>query len=388
MMSWKRQENINYILKKYSKYDCVDEIIVWNNNKLFFVSDLNIQKVKTINSSCDFGLNTRFVGSIVARNRCVIVHDDDLILSENNIIGLIKNFEQDHTKIYSYEGRIYQKGKYDRDGIGRIENVDKPTEVDMVLTRSACFDRLYAIEYCKLSDIMFYDVDLNLNGEDIILSHIVSNHSGNKPLVIPIPDKEGYVELPIDETEKISIKPNFIEFRNDLIDRCSIVLPTPKYDQINTSRLILFGQKVYPVGYYENSFSVNSKYKKALIKNDTNGIKYISHEINPSRDWSILYIDIDNDFYIKQNDHLVIKSLFKNSSTPVSVELVFLQDDIEKLTPRTKIRSKKDFVSCDKIHIANLLDYKENIVLKSIKFVLNYQSNYDAEFCITELSIE
>lgn len=386
MMSWTRPENINTILKAYNDYNCVGEIIVWNNNKMFFVSDLGLSKVKTINCSSDFGLNTRLIGAVAAANRCVIVHDDDLFLSEQNILGLIQCFEHNHTRIYSYEGRIYQNGKYDRDGIGRIERVDQPTEVDMVLTRSTCFDRLYAIEYCKLSDIMFYDVDLNLNGEDIVLSHIVSNACGKKPLVIPVPDQNGYTELPIDETDKISIRDNFIDRRNQLIDRCSIVLPPPQYPKETNNKLTLFGPDYYDVGYYMHSFSVNSKYKQALIKNDLNGTKYISHMLNPSKIWSALCIDTE--YEISTNDCLVINSLFKNPAVPVDVELIFNQNDVAKSTKRTRIRSVENFVSCTTIYLSDLIDFssdKKN-VLKSIKFIIHHQSK-ESEFCITELTI-
>jgi hypothetical protein len=215
----------------------------------------------------------------------------------------------------------------------------------------------------------------------------VSNSSGKKPLVIPIPDKEGYIDLPIEEADKISIRQNFIERRNELIDRCSIILPTPEYDPEDKRKIVLFGQEFYPIGYYKDSFSVNSRYKKALIKNDMNGTKYISHEINPSKIWSILYIDTTLE--LTKNYCIVLDSLFKNNSTPVDLELVFNQNDVEKSTNRTRIRSIENFISSEKILISDLINFdkSKNTVLKSIKFILHHQSK-ESEFCITKLNIE
>lgn len=387
MMSWDRPENINRILSTYQEYLSVDEIIVWNNNPHYYVSNLNLSKVKTLNSSTDFGLNTRFIGCLLAKNRCVIVHDDDLILSETNLKNLIQHFEKDYTRIYTYEGRIPQNGEYTCSiGPGRLENVKEPIEADIALTRVTCFDKLYAAEYCKLSDVIFYDVNTNLNGEDIVMSYLVGHLSGKKPLVLPIPDIEGYRELPAPIDTKISTKPNFIGRRTNLVNRCELLLPTPKYpDPQNKNRTIFFGNGYYPYGYYKDSFIVNSDYKKLLIKDDLNGIKYLSCHTTNKYDWTIFYLNTN--IHVSSNDELVLKGFLKDSKMILDIELNFIDKDIETNTSRIRATIGSDYVSCIKLKIGDYYSCTQDTLLNSVKFIIYTKNQPPSELCITELGI-
>ena len=387
MMSWERPENINKILSVYQDYNSIDEIIVWNNHPHFYISNLNLSKVKVLNSSTDFGLNTRFIGALLATNRCIITHDDDILLSEINIKNLIHNFEKDYTRIYTYEGRIPQDGIYTcAPGPGRIENVKEPTEVDIVLTRTTCFDKLYAAEYCKLSDVVFYDVNTNLNGEDIVFSYITSHLSGKKPLVLPIPDKQGYIELPAPIETKISTRPSFIERRRDLVNRCQLLFPTPKYPTPDDKKTTFFGNGFYPYAYYKDSFIVNSDYKKLLIKDDLNGIKYLSCNTTNKYDWTIFYIDTNS--RISANDKVVIKGFFKDQLIPIDLELNFLDKDLETNTDRIRLEIGVDFTSEISLSIKDYFDCSDESILTSVKFVLYTKNKPCSELCLTEFSLD
>jgi hypothetical protein len=386
MMSWERPENINKILLIYQEYNCIDEIIIWNNHPHFYISNLNLSKVKVLNSSTDFGLNTRFIGALLATNRCIITHDDDILLSEINIKNLIMHFERDYTRIYTYEGRIPQDGIYTcAPGPGRIEDVKEATEVDVVLTRTTCFDKMYAAEYCKLSDVVFYDVNTNLNGEDIVFSYITSNLSGKKPIVLPIPDKNGYIELPAPINTKISTRPNFIERRTNLINRCKLLFPTPQYPTPDNNQTIFFGNGFYPYAYYKDSFVVNSEYKKLLIKDDLNGIKYLSCNTTDKYDWTIFYVDTN--VLIKNTDNIIIRGFFKNRAIPLDIELNFLHQNEEKNTNRIRSPIAENFVSEHKILIKDYIDCKEDTMLTSLKFILYTKNRPCSELCLTELLI-
>ncbi len=386
MMSWDRPENINTILSAYQEYSCVKEIIVWNNNSFFYVSNLNLSKVKTINCNSDFGLNTRFIGALLASNRCVIVNDDDILLSEKNIKNLINHFERDYSRIYTYEGRIPQNGLYTcAPGPGRIENVKEPTEVDVVLTRTTCFDKLYAVEYCKLSDVVFYDVNTNLNGEDIVFSYITTHLSGKKPLVLPIPDKDGYIELPAKIDSKISTRPNFTDRRNTLIHRCELLFPSPKYPTPDSDKTVFFGNGFYPCGYYKDSFVVNSDYKKLLIKEDHSGTKYLSCNTTGIYDWTIFYIETN--VLIKNSDQIIIKGWMSEQEIPTDLELTFINDETEQKTQRIRIPFKTDFVSSYSINIKDYISCSEDTMLSSIKFILYTKNRPCSELCLSEISV-
>lgn len=387
MMSWERPENINKILSTYQEYSCIDEIIVWNNNPHFYVSNLNLAKVKVLNATTDFGLNTRFIGSLLASNRCIVTHDDDILLSEINIKNLIHHFEKDYTRIYTYEGRIPQDGMYTcAPGPGRIENVKEATEVDIVLTRTTCFDKLYAAEYCKLSDVVFYDVNTNLNGEDIVFSYITSHFSGKKPLVLPIPDKNGYIELPAPVETKISTRPSFIERRRDLVNRCQLLFPMPRYPAPDNNKTTFFGNGFYPHAYYRDSFIVNSDYKKLLIKNDLNGIKYLSCNTTDKYDWTIFYIDTNSN--ISSNDKIVIKGFLKNILIPIDLELNFLDKNSETNTDRIRLNIGIDFISEISLRIGDYFTCSDETILTSVKFVLYTKNRPCSELCLTEFSLD
>jgi len=377
---------VSKIIESYETYNSIGEIIVWNNNKHLFISDLGLSKVKVLNCNADFGLDSRFVGSILAKNRCVIVHDDDLLLSEPNIQNLIRNFEIDHTRIYTYEGRIPQGGGYTcAPGPGRVEDVSEPTEVPIALTRSTCFDRLYASEYAKFSDVVFYDVYTNLNGEDIVFSYIVSHLSGKMPLVLPIPDKNGYIELPAALEGKISTRMNFIERRNDLIQRCEIILPFPKYPAPSGDKFVFFGAGNYPFAYYNDSFSINSKFKK-LIAKESNGIKYLSLSILEKCLYAISSIRCD--INMGSDDSFNLGAFYKGDPTPTEFSLIIDTNGRTLESKRVLFDLKGNYVSNLCFRLKDF--FKEDIdscVLKRIDIVCHNQGDSTKELCITEMSL-
>lgn len=383
-MSWNRIENVEKIIKIYQTYDCVDEIIVWNNNSDFFISNFNLSKIKTINCDKDFGLNTRFVGSLLASQRCIIVHDDDLLASEANIRNLICSFEKDYTRIYTYEGRMLIDGKYTYEQQARIENVNSPTEATVSLTRMACFDKLYAAEYCKLSDVVFYDTDLNLNGEDIVLSYITSHLSGKLPIVLPLADPDGYTDLPI-ENYKISNKPNHLEHRSDLASRCEILFPTPKY-LVQDNKVVLFGGGFYPFGCYKDSFTQNAEYKKILIKDDANGIKYMSLKTDSSYHWNIYHINTN--ILIQEENVLQIKAFSQKNDIVFDLQLGFLSKGEIQDTDKIRFVIKENFTSEYLISLKDYINCFEDCLLIDVKFILHSRNQSPAELCLTELTIK
>ena len=385
MMSWTRPANVNKIIEAYEGYAVVDDIIVWNNNKSLFVSDLGLSKVKVLNCNVDFGLDSRFIGSMLAKNRCVIVHDDDLILSEKNIKNLIGNFEIDHTRIYTYEGRIPQEGAYTCVyGPGRIEDVSEPTEVPIALTRSTCFDKLYAAEYAKLSDAMFYDVYTNLNGEDIVFSYLTSHLSGKMPVVLPVPDKEGYIELPSSREEKISTRKNFIERRTELVQRCEIILPLPKYPPPSPNKFVFFGAGNYPFVYYSDSFNMNSKFKKLLVK-EHNGIKYLSFNTSPEYSYAISTVKCDLE--IGPEDVVNLAMFYRGSRKRTDILMFAELNGKERELKRESVDVKENFPNNISIKVSDFFDGIHFGVLKRICFISHNPKKLETELCISEISL-
>lgn len=391
LLSWNRPKNINTIIEQYNNYSIVDEIIVWNNNNLFLIHN-SLPKVKIINTNKDLGLNCRFNAALLCQNRCVIVHDDDLLLSETNIKGLVNAFTEDYSRIYSYEGRNLIDNTYTNvPGPGRIEKVASPTEVDILLTRATCFDKILATEYFKLCDVIFYDSNICLNAEDILLSYISTNYFGKKPIVIPVPDLEGYVELPAEVDSKISTRPNFLEERNKIINRCQIVLPEANYEQ-TLGKNVIFGPEAYPVGVYENSACYNTLFSKILVK-DNNGIRYLSIDNNPAYTYSCANILLQNPISITNN--LSMSLFFKTHSVPVEVQFSFTLNKTMHESKRIVLRQiNVNYVEHYQINIEDIVgDLSQSIkttadfAIAEIKFVI-HNNNKDSELCITDITYE
>ena len=87
LLSWQRSPSVRRICTQLGCYGLVDDVIVWNNNPDEHL-DLPGPKMRSINSSCDLGLFTRFAAASLARNPCILFHDDDLYASE----GVLNQF--------------------------------------------------------------------------------------------------------------------------------------------------------------------------------------------------------------------------------------------------------------------------------------------------------
>jgi len=389
LLSWSRPININIIIAEYEKYETIGEIIVWNNNSNFLISNQGLSKVKAINCEQDFGLNTRFTSALLCKNRCVIVHDDDLILSEINIKGLVDQFNIDHNRVYTYQGRTPIEGKYTREPPGRVENVQNPTEAEIALTRATCFDRLLAAEYMKLSDVLFYDTSICLNAEDIALSYLSTHIFGKKPLVLPIPDVDGYVDLHSTIEEKLSTKQGFIEERDKMIDRCNIVFPSPIYENKNENKTIIFGKDKYPIGYCEDSACYNTQYQKILIK-ESNGTKYLSIQGLAEYSHSCSYLLFKDPIVINKNICFVM--FFKESSVPVEIQVSYtknkdLHESKRILLDKIEMNENEEY----RISLNDLIDPMQNtgegISVSQLKFMV-HNINKNAELCVSEIYME
>jgi hypothetical protein len=210
--------------------------------------------------------------------------------------------------------------------------------------------------------------------------------SGKKPIVLPIPDKDGYVELPAPVNTKISTRPNFIERRTNLVNRCKLLFPTPQYPTPDNNKTVFFGNGFYPYAYYKDSFIVNSDYKKLLIKDDLNGVKYLSCNTTDKYDWTIFYIDTNSN--ISSNDKIIIKGFFKEQLIPIDLELNFLDDGIETNSKRIRFNIDTNFVSSISLKIGDYFTCSDQTILTSVKFILYTKNKPCSELCLTEFSLE
>jgi hypothetical protein len=173
LLNWKRPNNVIKIINTMNQYSCIDEIIVSNGN-IETLLDLNIPKTTFYDDSGymndKYGLDLRFINGIRAKNENIIVMDDDLFISDNELMKIIIEFEKNPNRIVGIFGRDSSSNsgyKY-----GNVYG-----EVDIILTRLLIVKKrlCHLFFICKPMIEDFYKNGQPYgNGEDIFLSFIGS----------------------------------------------------------------------------------------------------------------------------------------------------------------------------------------------------------------------
>jgi hypothetical protein len=171
ILNWKRPENVQDLCHHYLAFDNIHDVLVWNNNKdvTFSREDAGI-----VNSNDDFGLYTRFMLSLLATTQCILLHDDDIILSEGGFNYLFEAWSANSSVLHGVQGcDPTPDNKY------KEEIWNGPA--DMVLTRICMTHRDYCMRYfAYASKFNVVQKDNVGNGEDIIFSYMVKHLSGCK----------------------------------------------------------------------------------------------------------------------------------------------------------------------------------------------------------------
>jgi glycosyltransferase involved in cell wall biosynthesis len=96
LVSWKRPQNLPTIVQALRRVECIDEILIWNNNPRVKL-ELSESNTRVIQSSENLSCYGRFVCAAQARNPTVYVQDDDAL--NLDIPGLYEQFLRDPTRI-------------------------------------------------------------------------------------------------------------------------------------------------------------------------------------------------------------------------------------------------------------------------------------------------
>jgi glycosyltransferase involved in cell wall biosynthesis len=96
LVSWKRPQNLHAIVRALENVECIDEILVWNNNPAVKL-DLPGPIIRVIESAENQSCYGRFLCAAQARNPVVYVQDDDAL--NHDIGGVYDQFLRDPTRI-------------------------------------------------------------------------------------------------------------------------------------------------------------------------------------------------------------------------------------------------------------------------------------------------
>jgi hypothetical protein len=210
ILNWKRTEQVHAICETLAESMLIDEIIVWNNNpEIHFQSDL--KKVRTVNCSEDFGLFTRFAAASLAKNECILYHDDDITAPEITLITLYEHWKKQSFSCHTLFGRNPKKGKYSLNTQWGL--------IEIVLTRYVMVHREVCVHALsktpKFADLPGIPVG---NGEDIILSYAAIDFSGKLNRAYKMATEnfgDGDDEFAINKRF-----PGHLEHRHNIIKRC------------------------------------------------------------------------------------------------------------------------------------------------------------------------
>jgi glycosyltransferase involved in cell wall biosynthesis len=208
MLNWQRQENLTRILDAQADYDCINEIIIFNNNTSINFKHVH-SKVKILNASFDFGLRSRWVLAALADNKHLVFQDDDILLPENVFEEFIKEILLDGERAYSLHGRNPNDNcEY---SMRQVKN-----EAEMVLTRATCVNKA-VIPLILHQENRFHQAGFTLpplNGEDIFLSYCLTAHFGKRHKILDLP----FQELP--EPHALWRKSGHLKTRTEVLQKC------------------------------------------------------------------------------------------------------------------------------------------------------------------------
>lgn len=216
LLNWNRPKNVDNILNIYTQYDVIDDIIVYNNNiknKYFYKHP----KVRVVNSKTN-DLRNRYRGAVLAKNKAVLIQDDDILLPEDTIISLANNLLKEPYKLHGIFGRnIGPRYTYES-----LRNFGP--EVDIVLTRAVMSKRSMSKKFLKYTSPLDYlfknnsqgEVEWN-NGEDIVLSLLIEDIYDTKPSVYNLKYKD--FEDSTSNDIAIHKRKNHEKFRTKIIEQ-------------------------------------------------------------------------------------------------------------------------------------------------------------------------
>lgn len=232
ILNWKRSEGVEQICRQLNDFELISEIIVWNNNPEMQIH-LDEEKARVINCDDDFGLFTRFAAASLAKNECILFHDDDITAPESTLRFLYEKWRQSPDRCHTAFGRNPKNGEYSMN--------TQYGPVEITLTRYVMTHRCVAVHALsktpQFADIPGVPVG---NGEDIILSYASSEISGKLNIAYQTETKDLYEE---DEHAINTRFPDHIAHRTRIIERCKEVFTSSKGALLH-GRIYQFLQKV------------------------------------------------------------------------------------------------------------------------------------------------
>ena len=209
LISWKRVENLLKVIEEEFDGELISEVIVWNNNPEIRLKDKLPSNVRLVETNEDFGMRTRFGAALFAKNECILLHDDDMILPALTIKNLYDEWRLDGEIMYGLNGRIPRPDNTYGQQI-------KQGKTHMVLGRTMMLKRTYCADFFTMERDLQAQSDHSAfcGQEDILMSYFVMSKSGRPNEIL----HSHYEELPA--MDAICDRPNHYDQRTEFMQLC------------------------------------------------------------------------------------------------------------------------------------------------------------------------
>lgn len=211
IMNWKRPQMVSTLVERYSSYSAIGDIVVWNNNPECS-PDLGKHRknVKVVTCKHDAGLDSRWAAGVLADHEHLLIHDDDLVLSETALTLLFRHYLRNPHLCHGICGRNLKDLYETTDAFGRV---------DVVLTTCLVINRRYLRSYFErvaaFDDLRNYGCG---NGEDIVMNYVVRSITGERNKAYHIPYTNASNDSDISK-HSISRRPGHLSVRNAIARR-------------------------------------------------------------------------------------------------------------------------------------------------------------------------
>ncbi|KAG1677205.1 hypothetical protein FOA52_013403 [Chlamydomonas sp. UWO 241] len=187
IMNWLRPDNVKRVLRQYTKYDAVLEVIVWmcHPDTRFNFSHAKVRIVDDVSANDLHGLSTRFKGCLMAASPWVLIQDDDHYLKEEGLARMMAAKAASPTRLIGAFGRDWGGGWGDA---RYVRSPVRPGPVRIVLTVLMLTDTATCAAFWDAAPAVESFVAARSsplwNGEDIFFSLVAQRASGLVPLVV------------------------------------------------------------------------------------------------------------------------------------------------------------------------------------------------------------
>ena len=202
ILNWKRPHLVRRVLPIYAGYANVGEVVLWNNGG----ERIDIPGIIVVRSSVNLGIYARFAAAMLCRHDPITFVDDDLLLPESTLDGLLQSWQTENTAVHGLVGRNPN---------GRYDFLDRFGPVEIVVGRCAVVAK--AIVARALQDAIACPCEI-MGSECSVADDIILSHAGqgqNRALCLPFEEFPEHADQ-----HSMSLRPGHQARRTEILRWC------------------------------------------------------------------------------------------------------------------------------------------------------------------------